>query len=515
VIGDALRAELDRHARKAEGRQGLAGQASGPLDGVRYILSCAPRQLARARDLATQAGLLDLAEHYQRMLEREILREAESASPLRELLVTAAAHSFVAYVEARVEEDPCLYLACSLGMHAEVFEPSDTDGPITQEEDLECLDEVISDPKKLCRLREVLRESIDLFEKVVTSVAPAINPLSNRSALFGRYRIPPAWSAVAVVEDTFEVDGLEVRRAGVSSTSPMGEEIVGSAADVGTSPVARAYFELLERVSTVEWLHRNNSSCDLLTLEGAPATCQPWSEVVPESSVPGRWRFARSNGIALHVDWESASRRAFWELCERDRVLRAWYGMTVPKRLAVAWEETPLGRTRSYEWLAYSFPEDKSAGFSRGLFVSGVFGMPKTREAPFVFGYGARPVEEEATSAAIREAIQLLAFLWGEPVSSALPGLSPLPAYHLETYQSRTNQDLLRRWLEGEHGQYGRLVAAPLGSAGKVLFADLTPAWLQDLRVSKAVCRGALPLVFGEDPKAAHLPLEFRTHPIA
>jgi ribosomal protein S12 methylthiotransferase accessory factor YcaO len=340
-----------------------------------------------------------------------------------------------------------------------------------------------------------------------------MNP--NTRDLLDRYPLPEAWGSPTVVADTFEADGLTLERVGLSSASPAGEEILGSAAEADTSPFARAYFELLERASTIEWLDRPSTTCDLVTLEGAPAGRSSWEEVVPTSPNPSRYRYARSNGVALQNTWESACLRAFWELCERDHVLRAWYGETAPERLTRGVDETPLRRTASYEWRAYAFPPSPRTGFSPGVHVAGVFGFPTKRDAPFVFGYGARPSSEDALLTATREATQLLGFLWGEPLSSSTPKLAPTPGYHLELYQREEGQNALRRWLDGEHVRYGKRVPSPAPLTANVLFTDLTPAWIKGLRVAKAHCPAALPLVFGEDPMASHLPPGIRAHPIA
>jgi hypothetical protein len=224
---------------------------------------------------------------------------------------------------------------------------------------------------------------------------------------------------------------------------------------------------------------------------------------------------SKSNGVAIHTDWRSASNRAFWELCERDRVLRSWYGETVPERAPFDVGTTSLAPSRSYEWRAYSFPSSERSPFSRGVHVLGVFGMPREPGAPFVFGYGARPSSEEALFAAKREATQLLAFLWGESLPEVDPPLAPTPAYHLDAFQWSERHDGIRRWLDGEHTRF-RSASGPPGHADiGVRFLDLTPSWLRGLRVSKAVCAEALPLAFGDHPGARHLPEAIRAHPIA
>jgi hypothetical protein len=330
-------------------------------------------------------------------------------------------------------------------------------------------------------------------------------------------RLPEGWSELAVVEDVIVADGVVLRRAGLCSTGPDGEEVTGSAVEAVGSPVERSYFELLERVSTLESLRAPRSSYAVVTADGQPAGYRVAANVFPESDEPARWRYARSNGIALHADWKSASFRACWELAERDRVLRAWYGETRPERIACSLDSTALGGSRSYDWRAYGFPESEGAEFSHGVHVVGVFGFPTCTGVPLVCGYGARPERGDALDAAVREAMQLLGFLWGEPPLERLPEPAPTALRHLEHFQWPGHHDILRRWLEGGHERYfaGSAKRPPPQGFG-LAFVDLTPAWLGGgLRVAKAVCDVAMPLAFGDVPFTAHLPLELRVHPIA
>src|SRR6202042_414850 len=119
---------------------------------------------------------------------------------------------------------------------------------------------------------------------------------------------------------------------------------------------ARSYFELLERISTMEALRSRHDGYDLRTPDGRPAGHTTATLAFPESDDPSRWRYARSNGVALHADWSTACTRASWELAERDRVLRAWYGETRPQRIALP-VGAPLEAARTYELRAYAFPE--------------------------------------------------------------------------------------------------------------------------------------------------------------
>lgn len=328
--------------------------------------------------------------------------------------------------------------------------------------------------------------------------------------------LPEGWSSPEVITDVVVADGVRLYRAGIASKAPTGEEITGSAAEASGSPAARGFFELLERASIIEALRERRPRYELRTLDGSVAGDCTSGELFPESDDPDRWRYARSNGVAIHDDWTSAAQRAWWELVERDRILRSWYGETAPRRLALDLAATPLAASETYEWCAYAFDGDADNG-DAGVHVAGVFGFPRKADLPLVLGYSARDSETAALDAAMREAMQLLAFLWGEPVASEVPPLGPTAMHHLERFQFAGHHELLRRWLSGAHRDFGRdRATAPAPVRADVRFIDLTPAWLKGrMFVAKAHCPAAMPLAFGDCPHASHLPVELRPHPIA
>ena len=329
--------------------------------------------------------------------------------------------------------------------------------------------------------------------------------------LLSTFPLPDGWTPLEVVEDAFVADGVEIRRAGVASVGPDGEEVTGSAADTRSAPSPRSYFELLERISTLEAIRHKQKAYALLTSAGDSVGQVAGIHAFPESDDPARWRHARSNGVALHADWSTACLRATWELAERDRILRAWYGETRPERVAFPAASSPLEKARTFDVRAYAFPEPGDRLFSRSLEVVGVFGFPRTKDAPLVMGFGARPGRREALDAAATEALQALAFLWGEPTP-----LEEAPVGPTARFQWHGSHDSLRRWLDDGHACHAGDALGSSTRQGDIGFIDLTPAWLgRGFRVAKAVCDCAVPLTFGDSPLGRHLPPELRAHPIA
>lgn len=329
--------------------------------------------------------------------------------------------------------------------------------------------------------------------------------------------LPEGWSVPESCEDVIVADGLSIRRAGIASIAPDGEEITGSAASLDgarageVSPASRSWFELLERASVVEAMRAPAATYELRTASGAFVRACARRDLFPESDDPSTWRYARSNGVAIHGDWRRACERALWELAERDRVLASWYGEVRPLRIDGA--PFGLGATSVYDWSAWLFPEEGAGSFSRGIAVVGVFGFPTRPDAPLAIGFAARPDRRAALDDATREAVQLLGFLWGEPVAEATARTEPTAMGHLDFHQAHAQRSLLRSWLAGEHVIRNRTIGRV--AAAEVLFADLTPPWLGGMRVAKAICADARPLIFGDAPLGASLPVERRIHPIS
>jgi len=322
--------------------------------------------------------------------------------------------------------------------------------------------------------------------------------------------LPEGWSKPETFRDLVDVDGLALHRAAFASKGPHGSEATGAAAGLASSPIDRAWFELLERIAILDAVADPRAQFERRDPSGKVLGSVVGESLFPPSDGGAEWRHARSNGTALHVGWSAACRRAHAELVERHRVLRAWYGAILPRAVPA-----PEIATTSYEWVAREFADESEGAFAEGLRVVGVFGFPREERFPLAIGWGSRARLPDAIEAATAEALQCLAFLWGEPLPTAAPEPSPTPMFHLESNQVPARRVELRAWLDGAHAAFAGHALASVAVA-HVQFVDLTPGWMAPgLRVARATCASAEPLVFGFAPAARHLPAHLRVHPIA
>jgi hypothetical protein len=325
--------------------------------------------------------------------------------------------------------------------------------------------------------------------------------------------LPDGWSVTERVDGTVDADGLAIRRVGICASSADGQA-VGSAADCLGDPTERATFELLERIAVAQASSEPEALFPIRTEAGESLHAARGQEVFPRADEPHRWAYARSNGVSLHTGWREACVSAARELIERDRILRAWLGETLPVRLEDGLVSALLSGTRSYDWRTYLFPPSEFAPLAGEVEVVGVYGFPLANDAPLVFGFGARPRRDDAARVAVREAYQLLSFLWGEPIAEQAPEPAPSAMTHLETFQVRDRHAVLKRWLEQGHAVHHK-ADPPTEREMGLRFADITPPWLSGrMQVAKALCPAAIPLAFGLSPFLAHLPSELRIHPI-
>jgi hypothetical protein len=271
---------------------------------------------------------------------------------------------------------------------------------------------------------------------------------------------------------------------------------------------------LVERTSLVSAGRHESREFSLKDFAGRAMGRASVHRVFPQSNDP-RVRFARSNGVAAGTNWRSACRAAQWELVERDRVLRSWYGVTRPRPLSLPssmWRDA-LG-TRC-DFRAYSFP--RASRSQRGSAV-GVFAFPRSPEVALAYGFAADHDSKRALERAAAECLQRFGFLWGETIPTSEPAFAPTAEYHQEYYLQPSMHQRLRNWLSGEHARTPCTLSERTGVGHVSEFADLTPDVLRGkLFVVKALPRCELDLTFGAGHPAVtgSLPESFQVHPIA
>jgi hypothetical protein len=212
MIAAALRDEIDSYAARmrtanplffkaADGTLGL-DSVSFYLANLRHLLRSTQRQIARARDLAAAAGDATLAAHYRHKHGEEEGHDKWADRDLERLRASALAGDppgasmtgLIHWVDAIIEEDPALYLAYALfaetlvvllgpewltlletrcnvprtamtaiGNHVELDREH-------SEEAMDEIDRLVGDPKKLRRMREVVREAIVHFDRFCVEV---------------------------------------------------------------------------------------------------------------------------------------------------------------------------------------------------------------------------------------------------------------------------------------------------------------------------------------------------------
>jgi len=298
--------------------------------------------------------------------------------------------------------------------------------------------------------------------------------------------------------------GLLIHLAGISARFA-DETVTGSAGSCTEDPLSRAASELSERLAILRAIRR----------AGRFVVYDQWREALgvvsnerafPCAPAGAPFRHARSNGVAAGVAWRDAARRARFELVERDRVLRSWFGHIVPKRVSTAPGKLPP-IDEHYDVRAYVFGEP-----ALGVTVAGVFAFPRGRR-PLVYGFGARDELDAALGVASSELVQRLGFLWDEPLPESQPEPRPTPAFHQDHYLFPPNHERIHEWLSGAHGRFAG-VLAELEEPREPVYVDVGTSY--GPVVVRALPRGHLPLVFGMGHPSLQgpVPPELAVHPI-
>lgn len=294
------------------------------------------------------------------------------------------------------------------------------------------------------------------------------------------------------------IGALDLWMVGLVAAMPENVTVTGAAAAEHGFPIDRAFFELLERLS-IFVARATREPLRIRDRSGALKGTRTASQVFPPDKKPERLRASLSNGVALHTSWLLACEAAQAELIERDRVLRSFAGEYTPTRLPDADAKLARALRADYEVSAYTFgpKRRKLEHVAAGLFL-----FPRRESAPLVYGFGAGTSGPAALASAKREALQRLAFLWGEQLPSASPAVAPLPDYHQEYYLYRPHHAILHNWLAGKRRR-SKPKSTNHTATNTVFdhdarFVDLTMTGAKGgLVVAKAISRNASSLRFG------------------
>jgi len=330
--------------------------------------------------------------------------------------------------------------------------------------------------------------------------------------LHSSHPIDPRWGEPKLFVDNVDIAGVVLYMCGFLVEDGFGRRATGSAAGLDGPPLARAYYELLERTSVLEAMDSNAHPYAVLDAVGRPLGTITCADLFPSTLNPGQLRYSCSNGVALAESWTTACSAAAHELIERDRILRSWYGEILPRRVEMQASATQRALRDLYDFEAYSF-DPRSA---TETLVRGVFAFPKAPDAPLVYGFAAAGEPRRALESAVRECLQRLAFLWGESIPNRPPVFAPTAEYHQEVFLLPSMRRCVQAWLAGNHTDR-RTLDQPPSPPRPARFANVTPARLTGLRIARALRTSELGLAFGRGhPQVnSHLPETLEVHPIA
>jgi hypothetical protein len=336
--------------------------------------------------------------------------------------------------------------------------------------------------------------------------APSFESALERSGLVARLQ-SLGLGCPEIFDDTVFAAGLSIRLAGVAVRHGT-ETITGSAGSLLDDPFPRAAAELVERLGLLAAIAKGEQQIPFYDERRRELGVLPVALVFPMSPDETCHRWSRSNGVAAGSTWTDAARRARFELIERDRVLRSWFGGGVPKPALDAGMLVPAALHDYYDVRGYSFDEG-----TNDTSVAAVFAFPRD-QSPLVYGFGARDSLDAALGVAGNELLQRLGFLFDEPLPQDPPSPSPTPGFHQEYYLFGGHHDKLRRWLSGGHASSRRMLDVPADTR-EPLYVDVSPA--DGPIVVKALPRGHVPLAFGVGHPwlSRSAPLAATVHPLA
>lgn len=323
------------------------------------------------------------------------------------------------------------------------------------------------------------------------------------------------WSLGDVFEECVKIGGLSLYLFGLVAHGKENEQVTGSAVDLYHYPKERAFFELVERAATLDAIR---SKRRFSSIRKGLQQSRVADELFPVSDDPKKWVYSKSNGIAIHTDFSKACSSAELELIERDRILRSWYGETLPSvKGGASCFEWQSSLSKYYDFQAYFFL-DSSHDVKLGPHVAGVFGFPKNKKNfPFIHGFGACTTQSGALTHASGECLQRLGFLYGEEAPTDLSEYHPSAELHLNYVLMHQGEEAIQEWLAGSYYRPHEVQRSK--KLQQILLFDLTPQNLKGkVSLIKAVSDQHIPLVFGRGhPRYKSIPLNSGQfiHPIA
>lgn len=322
------------------------------------------------------------------------------------------------------------------------------------------------------------------------------------------------WECAEPFRNSLTVENLTLHQEGLCAMHPTLGQMVGASTTTKPDGDSKAWYELIERISTLQAAVEESPTLELLNFQGERLKDIPRSTVFPDISGPG-FRAAKSNGVALWSDFAGAARGAVRELAERQLVLENWIGRRQPKILAAPQADRPVSALQNiYEIVVVSWGSIRTT-VSDPLHGRSVFLFPKRPELPYAVGFGCHQDADRARHQAEEECLQVMSFYYGEELPDESPEPQPSPGFHQEFYQYAPNRRVLQQWLHGRIRACRNPGAAlECIDPGFVILPVVIPS--SGFTVVKALCPDTLPLVFG-DWLYGHAGLDeeaFRFHPI-
>jgi ribosomal protein S12 methylthiotransferase accessory factor YcaO len=327
--------------------------------------------------------------------------------------------------------------------------------------------------------------------------------------------LAPGWTLIDALQETRLIADCRLFLRGYACQRELDQKVItGSWAGWDEPALDIARLELQERLALMQALDQPAQKVwSLLDITGKKVGFSSGLMLFPKSEDPERMQYAKSNGVALGMNFHDAVERAACEVVERHLVLASWYGASKPQLMTMKVPAPLEALQELFEFRLYDFGSFhlKSLG---EIHARGCFLWPRNTEHPLIYGFGAALDSVAATHKALGEAVQRLAFLDPLEVPTEEPVFAPTPDFHQEYFLQAAQRPLLEAWLKGAPSHPS--ARTKVSRAGEVLAVDLTPEGSTSGVVVRVTIPGLLPLVFGrfQPSEFPQLPAGFWIHPI-